>query len=134
MAAFLSEFRVRYAETDMMGIVHHSNYFVWFEAGRSDMCRALGVPYTEWEKQGVFLPLVEAHCRYKSPAEYDELLVLETVIEKINSVSVTFGYRLTRKGGGLVCEGRTKHAFTGTDGKLLTGGHPLIEKLKKTIG
>ena len=70
-------FRVRYAETDQMGVAHHSNYFVWFEAGRSDYCRDLGVPYPEWERHGVFLPVVEARCRYKSPLRYDELATLE---------------------------------------------------------
>jgi acyl-CoA thioester hydrolase len=115
--------RVRYAETDAMGIAHHSVYYVWFEAARTEFCRELGVPYAEWEARGVFLPVVETRCRHKSSIRYDDEIVLETRVVGLDSHSVTFGYRVLRvEDGRLVAEGSTRHGFCGTDGRLLRGG------------
>ncbi|MCF4150584.1 acyl-CoA thioesterase [Dethiosulfovibrio sp. F2B] len=123
-------FRVRYAETDQMGIAHHGNYLTWFEMGRSNLCREWGKPYASWEDEGVFLPVVEASCRYKSPARYDEELSLRTSVEQVKPHSVTFKYRLYR-GDKLLAEGKTRHAFATPDGKLIRGGHPLIRWLEE---
>ena len=80
-----TEIRVRYAETDKMGIVHHSNYYVWFELGRSEYCRKLGFSYLEMEeKEGAFMVVAESQCRYKSPAFYEDVLIIRT---KISSLS-----------------------------------------------
>jgi acyl-CoA thioester hydrolase len=115
--------RVRYAETDAMGIAHHSVYYVWFEAARTEFCRDLGVPYAEWEARGVFLPVVETRCRHKLSIRYDDEIVLETRVVGLDSHSVTFGYRVLRaEDGRLVAEGSTRHGFCGTDGRLLRGG------------
>ena len=126
-------FRVRYAETDQMGVAHHSNYFVWFEAGRSDYCRDLGVPYPEWERHGVFLPVVEARCRYKSPLRYDELATLEVFPVERGAAAITFGYHLRHTDGKLAAEGWTKHAFADAEGRLIRRGNEFIERLKGAI-
>ncbi len=123
-------FRVRYAETDQMGIAHHGNYLAWFEMGRSGLCRDWGRPYASWEEEGVFLPVVEATCRYKSPARYDEELTLKTSVEEVKAHSISFRYRLFR-GDKLLAEGRTRHAFATPEGTLIRKGHPLIDWLKE---
>lgn len=126
-------FRVRYAETDQMGIAHHSNYFIWFEAGRSDYCRDLGVPYSEWEQNGVFMPAVEVHCRYKSPLRYDELVTLEVFPIECGGATVTFGYQLRHAGGRLAAIGWTKHAFADVEGRLIRRGNDFVRRLQSVI-
>ena len=105
--------RVRYAETDQMGVVYYANYFVWFEIGRVELMRALGFEYRQLEEQeGCFLPVVEANCRYKAPARYDDHLRLETRILNLRSSVVRFGYRLLRETADaavLLAEGETVH-------------------------
>ena len=91
-----TEVRVRYAETDQMGIVHHSNYLVWFEAGRSDLCRQKGFSYKEMEEQGDSLLVVaETYCRYKSPAYYEDVLLIRTKVGEIRSRSIRFIYEVS---------------------------------------
>ncbi len=91
-----SEVRVRYVETDQMGFAHHSNYFAWFEIGRTDFIRALGTSYARLEREGLLLAIAEAQVRYLSAARYDELLVVRTRLERVQSRSVTFGYEVER--------------------------------------
>ena len=124
-------FRVRYAETDQMGIAHHSNYFVWFEEGRSNFCRDLGLPYGEWEKNGVFMPVVEVHCRYKSSLLYDELVTMEVFPCERSAATVTFGYHLRHEDGRLAAEGWTKHAFADAQGRLIRRETDFIRRLKE---
>jgi len=126
-------FRVRYAETDQMGIAHHSNYFVWFEAGRSDYCRDIGVPYGEWEKNGVFMPVVEVQCRYKSSLLYDELATLEVFPIEWRGATMTFGYRILHADGKLAAEGWTKHAFADAQGRLIRRENDFIKRVKDLI-
>ncbi len=126
-------FRVRYAETDQMGIAHHSNYFVWFEEGRSNYCRDLGLPYGEWEKNGVFLPVVEVRCRYKSSLLYDEPVEMEVFPLERGPATVTFGYRLFHSDGRLAAEGRTKHAFADGQGRLIRRENDFVKRLKALI-
>lgn len=109
--------RVRYPETDQMGVVHHSHYLVWFEIGRTELMRDAGFAYAEMEKAGVRMPVVEAHCRYLRPARYDETLTVETRLEAVRRASVRFEYRVTRAGDGtLVATGSTRHAATDAEG------------------
>jgi acyl-CoA thioester hydrolase len=84
--------RVRYAETDTMGVVYHANYLIWFEVGRGDYFRALGQDYGKWEKQGYFLPVSEAHARFHAPAHYGELINVRTSLAKLRSRGVTMNY------------------------------------------
>lgn len=78
-----TQIRVRYAETDQMGVVYHSNYFPWFESGRTEAIRSLGYTYADMERMGIIMPVVDIHCRYLRPAKYDELLTVRTTIKEL---------------------------------------------------
>ncbi|MBK6488008.1 MAG: acyl-CoA thioesterase [Gemmatimonadetes bacterium] len=86
------EFRVRYAETDQMGVVYHSEYLVWCEVGRTEYIRALGLPYSEMEKRGALLAVADASLRFHAPARYDDLVRVETTLTQVKSRAVTFEY------------------------------------------
>ncbi|MBK9153812.1 MAG: acyl-CoA thioesterase [Chloracidobacterium sp.] len=115
-----TEIRVRYAETDKMGIVHHSNYLIWFEAGRSDLCRARGFSYKEMEENDNALMVVaETYCRYKSPAFYEDILMIRTRVAEIRSRSIRFVYEIFRPSDGtLLAEGETLHLVTDQNKKV----------------
>ena len=126
--------RVRYGETDKMGVAYYGRYMDWFEMGRSDFCRANGKSFSLWENEGVLLPVVEAHCRYKSSLYYDEEIDIETTITKLTKVSIVFTCRIFHADSGkIAAEGYTKHAFTSPDGKLLRDGNALQEWLSKIL-
>ena len=116
------EVRVRYAETDQMGIVYYANYLVWFEIGRVEALRAAGLSYDAMEKEHeCILPVVEATCRYKSPARYDDQIVIETRPSLLRGSVIKFAYRILRKGTDgeepkLLAEGETVHVVC--DGQL----------------
>lgn len=113
-----SELRVRYAETDSMGVAHHANYLIWFEVGRSDYFRVHGQGYGEWERQGYFLPVSEAHARYHAPARYNELVVIRTWVEEVRSRSVTFGYEVRDATSQVrLASGWTKHICMDGEGR-----------------
>jgi len=104
---------VRYAETDQMGIVHHSNYAVWFEAGRTDFLKSSWVSYSDIEGKGVMLPLYELNCQFKSPARYGEDVLVITCLKSISRVRLCFSYQvLSIKTDKLLAVGETKHAWT----------------------
>ncbi len=115
-----TEIRVRYAETDQMGIVHHANYLIWFEAGRSELCRAKGFSYKQMEEEEDALMVVaESYCRYKSPAHYEDVLTVRTKIGEIRSRSLRFFYEVYRASDNtLIAEGETHHLVTGRDKKV----------------
>jgi acyl-CoA thioester hydrolase len=103
--------RVRYAETDQMGVVYHSNHFVWFEVGRVEFFRQLGFSYKDMEQQdGCHIAVVDARCRYKAPARYDDEVVVRTQLKNARESMVHFGYELVRASDGLLlAEGETMH-------------------------
>jgi acyl-CoA thioester hydrolase len=105
--------RVRYAETDQMGIVYYANYFVWCEIGRVEFFRELGYDYKQMEVvDDCHLPVVEATCRYRSPARYDDEVIIETTVTALRSYFIKFGYRLLRmseNGNQLLAEAETVH-------------------------
>ena len=107
--------RVRYAETDQMGVVYYANFFIWFEVGRVELLRQLGFHYKQMETDDdCHIPVVEANCRYKSPARYDDELLLETTILTLRRSVIKFGYRLLRPESDratmtLLAEGETTH-------------------------
>ncbi len=109
--------RVRFAETDQMGVVYHSNYLIWMEVGRVELCRFLGIRYRDMEAQdGVLLTVAEATCRYLSPALYDDEVDIETWIETAHPRMVVFAYEMKRVDDGTVlAKGQTKHIFCGKD-------------------
>lgn len=115
-----TQVRVRYAETDKMGIVHHSNYLVWFELARSEFCRARGFSYKEMEeKDNALMVVAEAYCRYKSPAYYEDVLTLRTKIAEIRSRSIRFIYEIYRPTDQtLLAEGETLHVVTDENQKV----------------
>jgi acyl-CoA thioester hydrolase len=109
--------RVRFCDTDLMGIVHHANYFAYFEAGRVAWLRRRGISYNAWAAGGHHLPVVEANIRYRSPARFDDLLEVETVLAQLGAASLRFDYFI-RKEKILLCEGFTRLALVGADQKL----------------
>jgi acyl-CoA thioester hydrolase len=110
--------RVRYAETDKMGVVYYANYFVWFEVGRCELIRAIGKSYRDLEADGIGLPVIEAHCEYKSPARYDDELQVKTWGEMLSPARVEFRYEVSRPIDGTVnAVGRTVHASVDSNGR-----------------
>lgn len=103
--------RVRYAETDQMGVVYHANHFVWFEVGRVEFLRQLGFSYKDMEQQdGCHIAVVDARCRYKAPARYDDEVIVRTQLKNVRESLVHFGYELLRAAdGSLLAEGETTH-------------------------
>jgi acyl-CoA thioester hydrolase len=101
--------RARYAETDQMGVVHHAVYPVWFEVARTELARALGTPYTDWEAQGIYLMLSDLACRYRRAARYDEEITVWAWVAEAASRRVVFAYRVAGPDGTLLAEGTTRH-------------------------
>jgi acyl-CoA thioester hydrolase len=113
-----STVRVRYAETDKMGVVYYANYFVWFEVARADLLRSLGWSYREMEHEGVSLPVIEAHCEYHRGARYDEELEVRTVGRLLSPVRIEFTYEVVRReDAARAASGRTVHAAVSPDGR-----------------
>ena len=112
--------RVRYSETDKMGVVYHANYLVWFEIGRTEFCRARGFSYREMEEnENAFLVVAESYCRYKAPAYYDDELVVRTHITELRRRSLRFGYEIVRvSDGAVIAEGETGHVVTDINGRV----------------
>jgi acyl-CoA thioester hydrolase len=117
----VTNLRVRYAETDRMGVVYYANYFVWFEVARADLLRSLGWTYREMEESGVYLPVIEAQCEYRRPARYDDDVEIHTTGSVLSPVRMSFTYRVSVKSSGgrdeATAMGRTSHAATGPDGR-----------------
>ena len=112
--------RVRYSETDKMGIVYYANYLIWFEIGRTEYCRARGFSYKDMEaRDDAFLVVAESYCRYKAPAFYDDELLIRTHITEMRRRSLRFGYEIVRASDGqIVAEGETGHVVTDGDGRV----------------
>ena len=107
----ISRVRVRYAETDKMGVVYYANYFVWFEVGRTDLLRDAGWSYREMESEGFSLPVIEAHCDYRQPARYDDDLEVRTAGSLVSPVRVRFAYDIVRpEDNAIIATGHTVHA------------------------
>jgi acyl-CoA thioester hydrolase len=109
--------RVRYAETDQMGLVHHANYLVYFEEGRTELLRSAGLAYKDLEQQGFFLVLTRVEARYRSPARYDDLLTLRTTVTRQTLVRIDHKYELFRD-GMLLAEGTSTLASVDREGKV----------------
>ena len=108
--------RVRYAETDRMGLLHHANYLVYFEQGRTELLRSQGLAYKDLEDQGYLLVLTRAQVRYRRPARYDDMLTLRTIVQRTSSVKVEHRYELLRD-GELLAEGETTLGCIDRDGR-----------------
>lgn len=106
--------RVRYAETDQMGVVYHSNFIIWMEVGRVELLRSLGFTYREMEQDGYHLPVAEIKCRYKAPAKYDDVILIRTKIVNLRGYLIHFVYEILRdEDGTLLAEGESVHIVVG---------------------
>jgi len=113
------EIRVRYAETDQMGVAYYSNYLIWFEVGRSELCRRKGFSYAKLESLGYKLVVTDVHCRYRNSARYDEVVTIRTWLKGLNKRMVTFGYQILRKDQDkeeMIAEGETRHLCLDSNG------------------
>jgi len=108
--------RVRYAETDRMGLLHHANYFVYFEQARTEMLRSRGIAYRDIEDSGHFLVVIELGCKFKKPAYYDDLLTIRTTVARVTHVKIVHEYRVFR-GDELLAEGHSTIACVNREGK-----------------
>lgn len=110
--------RVRYAETDQMGVSYYANYFVWFEVGRSQYCVDCGFSYRDMESEtGLFLIVADARCRYKIPARYEDDLLIKTRVTEITRRTIRFGYDITRADGAAIASGETLHVLINKEGR-----------------
>jgi acyl-CoA thioester hydrolase len=128
--------RVRYAETDQMGVVYHSNHFVWFEVGRVELLRQLGFSYRDMEsKDGRFIAVAEAKCRYRAPVRYDEEVLVRTELLNVRDSMVHFGYELRRAADGtLLAEGETTHIVTDADMKIAVLPEKYLTVFRAALG
>jgi acyl-CoA thioester hydrolase len=131
------DLRVRYAETDRMGVVYYANYFVWFEMGRSEYCRQLGFQYLDLEALGYRLVVAEASCKYRSPARYDDVVTVRTALHKLERRLLTFRYHVVRKKSvempaETLVQGETTHLCIDAAGKIKTIPEPFLTYLAQS--
>ncbi len=135
MSPFLTEYRVVYSDCDPFNVVYYANYFTLFERGRTELFRAMGIPYSTIEKQGIYVPVSDARCRYKRSARYDDLLSIESVVQEIKRARITIAYRIFRNGKQeLLAEGYTVHAFVNIEGKPRRIPEEIIKKIEACNG
>lgn len=119
--------RVIYGDTDAMGIVYHGNYLRWFEVGRTELFRALGIVYRDLEARGYYLPLTQSYCHYHAPARYDDVIVVETSISEWGRASIRFNYIIwNEERTKRLVEGYTHHAFTNAGGRVVRAPGEII--------
>ena len=128
--------RVRYAETDQMGVVYHSNHFIWFEVGRVELLRQLGFSYRDMEtRDGRFIAVAEAKCRYRAPAHYDEEILVRTKLLNVRESVVHFGYELRRaEDAALIAEGETTHIVTDANMKVAALPEKYLSVFRAAVG
>ena len=127
-----TQIRVRYAETDQMGVVYHSNFFPYFESARAESIRQLGFTYADMEKMGVMMPVIDAHCRYSRPARYDDLLTVKTILKELPiHHKIEFHHEVFNEKDELLATAKIILYFMNTRGmKPTTMPKPLLEKLQ----
>jgi len=122
--------KVRFAETDMMGVVHHANYFRWFEVGRVEYLRQAGIYLLELMAQGIVFPITDVSCQYKASAQFDDTISIETTMAELSRAKMVFTYRVIREADGkLLAEGRTQNVFTDNQGRIIRLEPKVLEKL-----
>jgi len=115
-----TEYRVIYGDTDNMGVAYHANYLRWFEIGRSELFRFLGMTYKDIEQKGYFLPVSEAYCKFVNSAQYDDLIIIETTVDSSMRAGIMFNYRILRKEDETeLVQGFTKHAYLDSSGRVV---------------
>jgi acyl-CoA thioester hydrolase len=128
--------RVRYAETDQMGVVYHSNHFIWFEVGRVELLRQLGFSYRDMESEDDrYIAVAEAKCRYRAPVRYDEEVLVRTELLNVRDSVVHFGYELRRaQDGALLAEGETTHIVTDRQMKIVALPEKYLKVFRAAAG
>lgn len=120
MLVHKAKLKVRYYETDQMGIVHHSNYYRWFEVARTELLDAIGFNYAKVEKEGILLPIVETNCHYKRGAKYGDTVIVEAFIERLTYAKIIMNYKVLRENDGcMLAKGYTVQAFVDQDFKVI---------------
>ncbi|MBR6797076.1 MAG: acyl-CoA thioesterase [Opitutales bacterium] len=125
--------RVRFSETDAMGVVYHANYLPWFEVSRTQLMTEIGLPYRELQDAGFMLPVLEAHCNYKNSAKYDDELKIHAMMKTFPRVRIRIDYEVLR-GDEILTTGYTVHAFMNRDGIAIRPPNFFLEKLAKAFG
>lgn len=127
--------RVRYAETDQMGVVYHANHFIWFEVGRVELLRQLGFSYRDMEeKDHCAIAVVEAKCRYRAPARYDDEIIIRTQLLNVRESAIHFAYELHRADGLLLAEGETTHIVTDANMKVAPLPKKYMTVFRQAVG
>ncbi len=136
MSVSQTRIRVRYAETDQMGVVYHSNHFIWFEVGRVELLRQMGFSYRDMESQdNCFIAVAEAKCRYRAPARYDDEVLVRTELLNVRDSVVHFGYELRRVNDGLLlAEGETTHIVTDAAMKITVLPEKYLKVFRAAVG
>ena len=126
--------RVIYGDTDHMGVVYYANYLRWFEKGRSEFLRQMGLPYKTIEEQGLHFPVTEVSCRYSKSAHYDDVITIATQLTSVGRATLTFDYAISREDDGLsLASGSTRHACIDTDGRITRIPSALAERLARGL-
>ncbi len=131
MYTFETKIRVRYAETDQMGYVYYGNYAAYYEVGRVEALRNLGMTYRELEEQGILMPVIENHSKYLYPGRYDELLTIKVIMKEIPSIRIIFNYEIYNESGILINTGETKLVFIDKEKGKPVRLPPVMSKLLK---
>ncbi len=132
----VTRLRVRYAETDQMGVVYHSNHLIWFEVGRVELLRQMGFSYRDMEREdGRFIAVAEVKCRYRAPVYYDEEVLVRTRLKNVRESVVVFSYELIRADGGtLLAEGETTHIVTDSKMKVAALPDKYLRVFRAAVG
>src|SRR3970040_1150671 len=135
MIRHLTQIRVRYADTDQMKFVYYGKYFEYFEQGRSDLLRAIGLPYPEIERLGIYLPVIEAFAKYRRPARYDDLISVDTIVTEMPVARVRIEYKVWREGEEEpLVEGYTVHSFMNAEtGKPTRAPQIFLQALEEEL-
>jgi acyl-CoA thioester hydrolase len=134
MLSHRTKYRVIYGDTDNMGQAYYGNYFRWFEIGRSEMFRSLGLSYKSVEDQGIFMPVSETHCRYATPARYDDIIIIETSLDADVKGGIKFDYNIYAEDGEkLLAKGYTKHACVNRQGRVVRPPRFIKEVIEKNM-
>jgi acyl-CoA thioester hydrolase len=125
------EIRIPYADVDQMGVVYYANYLVYFERGRTELMRAIGMQYKDIERDyQLYLPVVDVHIKYLAPAKYDDIIIVRTKVDELRKASMIFSYEIHNKQGQLLIQGSSTHVFINSSWKPSRAPEELINKMK----
>jgi acyl-CoA thioester hydrolase len=130
----VTSYRVIYGDTDQMGVVYYANYLRWFEQGRSEFLRQIGLPYKTIEEQGLHFPVTEVSCRYFKSAHYDDVITIATQLTSVGRATLNFDYTISREGDSAsLASGSTRHACVDADGRITRIPSNLAERLARVL-